>query len=93
MLSNQIVFVKSNEFYAKRKELTIFSQYYAYYRAYPWSSKDKLTTVFKDLLQEPNLELEFIDDGIIRAYATKYDKFLVKCIFVKPVDIYRIILE
>jgi len=33
-----------------------------------WSSKDKLIKIFKSLVQEPDLEWEFIDGSIIRAH-------------------------
>lgn len=33
-----------------------------------WSSKDKLMKVFKDLIQEPDLEWEFIDGSVVRAH-------------------------
>jgi transposase len=33
-----------------------------------WSSKNKLVTIFKSLVQDPELEWEFIDGSIIRAH-------------------------
>src|SRR3990167_6838001 len=33
-----------------------------------WSSKNKLMKIFKDLVQEPDLEWEFIDGCIVRAH-------------------------
>ncbi|HAT6978979.1 TPA: IS5 family transposase [Legionella pneumophila] len=33
-----------------------------------WSSKDKLMKIFKDLVQEPDLEWKFIDSSILRAH-------------------------
>ena len=33
-----------------------------------WSSKNKLMTVFKALVQEPDLEWEFIDGSIVKAH-------------------------
>lgn len=33
-----------------------------------WSSKNKLMRIFKDLVQEPDLEWEFIDGSIIKAH-------------------------
>lgn len=33
-----------------------------------WSSKNKLMTIFKSLVQEPDLEWEFIDESIVKAH-------------------------
>jgi transposase len=33
-----------------------------------WSSKNKLMSLFKDLVQEPDLEWEFIDGSIVKAH-------------------------
>ena len=33
-----------------------------------WSLKDKLMKIFKDLVQDPDLEWEFIDGSIVRAH-------------------------
>jgi transposase len=33
-----------------------------------WSSKNKLMSIFKDLVQEPDLEWEFIDGSIVKAH-------------------------
>ena len=33
-----------------------------------WSSKDKLVSIFKALIQDPDLEWEFIDGSIVKAH-------------------------